>query len=110
MKVDLAAEADRVEDRRVRISNSVEFIGIERSADLTALQETGRLDLAKAHSQDQVEMAPWFAEREPWRSEQAFRRLRLEYPPHALFRLYDGDRRIAIITRRRSQRVALGQH
>ena len=109
LKIGLAAEADRVEDRRVRISDPEELVSLECSAGLAPLQKTSRLDVAKAHFQAQVETAAGFAEREARRGEQGFRRLRLEYPAHTLLRLHDGDRGIAVIGHQRGQRVVLGQ-
>ena len=75
---------DRVENRLVRISDSVKLVSLERSTGLAPLQECRPADLTKAHLHDQVEMAARFAEREPGRGEQGFGRFRLEYPPHAL--------------------------
>ena len=110
LKIDLAARADRVEHRRVRVGDPVKLVSFERSAGLPRrCKSPAGSTLRKRMLQEQVEMAARFAEREAGRGEQRFGRCRLEYPAHALLGLHDGDRRIAVIGHQRSQRVALGQ-
>ena len=72
LKIDIAARAYRVENRPIRIGDSVKLVGFERPAGLASLQETERLNLAKALLHEQVEMAIRFAEREAGRGEQRF--------------------------------------
>ena len=92
-----------------RIGDPVELVSFDRCAAAAPLDEAGRLDLAEAHPEDQVEAAPSFAQCEAGRREQRLGRLRLENPAHPLLGLHDRDRRVAVIGHQRRERVALGQ-
>ena len=110
LKIDLAARTDRVQHRSVGISDPEKLISFQRSAGLAPLQEAGRLNLTKAHLQDQVEPAAGFPDGQPGDGEQRFGGLWLEYPPHALLRLHKLDRRVAVIGHQRGQRVTLSEN
>ena len=63
MKIDLAALADRIQHRGIRVGDPVKLVSLGRSAGLTALEESCRLHVPETQAQDEVEMAPRLAER-----------------------------------------------